>query len=103
MATQRNKQQWLELLVQQQHSGLSVAAFCRQQDINAKNFYYHIKRQRSASADEAPSAFVRAELDGGPDTRQNPSNIRLQRGRCQLELPRDMSPLWIAELVVALS
>ena len=36
---QRSKQQWLELIDEQQGSGLSIAKFCDQKGINRKYFY----------------------------------------------------------------
>jgi len=102
MAHRRTKKQWLELLEQQQQSGLSVAEFCRTRDLNPKNFYYHIKRQRSAAEPTAP-AFVRADLNGTIVDRQNQMGIQLQRGRCQLHLPANTSTRWIAELMANLS
>lgn len=102
MATRRTKQQWLELLEQQKQSGLSVAAFCRDQDISAKCFYYHVRRQRLLMVDSVPSGFVRAECSA---TQANASQERLslQIGRCQLHLPADISVPWLAKLVTALS
>jgi len=103
MAHRRSKKQWLELLEQQQQSGLSVAEFCRQQDLSAKRFYYQIKRQRSITTEKPAPAFVRAELDSTTVDRQSQQAIQLQRGRCQLRLPVNTSPRWVAELMMALS
>ncbi len=36
--TRRSKEQWRELIADQQSSGLSAAAYCRQYDINPKYF-----------------------------------------------------------------
>jgi len=103
MTHKRTKKQWLELLEQQQQSGLSVAEFCRTRDLNPKNLYYQIKRQRSKTSEPAAPAFVRAELDSVSINHQDQRAIQLQRGRCQLTLPASSSPRWIAELMMALS
>jgi len=103
MAHRRTKKQWLELLELQRQSGLSVAEFCRTRDLNPKNFYYQIKRQRSETTERTVPAFVRAELDNTIVDRQNQNAIQLQRGRCQLRLPDNTSPRWVAELMMALS
>jgi len=103
MAHRRTKKQWLELLEQQQQSGLSVAEFCRTRDLNPKNLYYQIKRQRSETTEPAAPAFVRAELDSARIDHQEQQGIKLQRGRCQLRLPANTSPRWVAELMMALS
>jgi len=103
MAHRRSKKQWLELLEQQQQSGLSVAEFCRTRDLNAKNLYYQIKRQRSEATEPTAPAFVRAELDNASIDHQSQTGIQLRRGRCQLRLPVNTSPRWVAELMMALS
>jgi len=79
-----------------------VAAFCRDQGISAKCFYYHVRRQRLLSVDSAPSGFVRAELPTN-QTSASQDRLQLQYGRCQLHLPAGTSPTWLAALVMALS
>ena len=101
MAHRRTKKQWLELLEQQ--SGLSVAEFCRTRDLNARNLYYQIKRQRSGTTERTAPAFVRAELDSANINQQEQQTIQLQRGRCQLRLPANTSHRWVVELIMALS
>jgi len=54
MAHRRTKKQWLELLEQQQQSGLSVAEFCRTRDLNAKNLYYQINANARRPLNEQP-------------------------------------------------
>lgn len=62
MKRRLNKQQWQVLLDEQAQSGLSVAAFCRDKNLTAKNFY----NQRSNKIHKVarPSQpFVRARLE----------------------------------------
>lgn len=37
----RGNQQWLELFAEQQQSGLGIAQFCRDRNINPRHFYSH--------------------------------------------------------------
>ena len=51
-------QQWQEFFKEQEDSGLSIAAFCRDKNIKVKNFYNnrsnHLRKTR-------PSAFILAK------------------------------------------
>src|SRR5690554_1149671 len=98
MKTRLSKQQWKTLLDQQGDSGLSVAAFCRDNNLNAKNFY----NQRSNKARRVASQsqpFVRAQLK--PQFR-DVGEITLSVGKSQLHIPAGVSPQWLADLMVAL-
>lgn len=91
----RTPEQWSELLQAQQASGLSMAAFCREQGIRGKSFYYwHRKRVAPASAG---SAFVRVTSPLRPV-----SACTLRVGAAELVLD-EVSPLWLAELIRALA
>lgn len=62
----RDAQQWRALLAQQAVSGLSVAAFCRQQALSEASFYAWRRRLRS-SADSPPTG-VATKGDGATCT-----------------------------------
>lgn len=91
------KEQWLELLAEQERSGLSIAAFCRSKNIVAKSFYNHCRKARLAA--EKPQAFVRAQLVKNAPA---PAGITLNHGKTQLTLPASVSPKWLASLLLAL-
>lgn len=98
MNARLSKQQWQTLLDQQEDSGLSVAAFCRDNNLNAKNFYnQRSNRARRASGQAQP--FVRAQLK--PQFR-DVGEITLSVGKSQLHIPAGVSPQWLADLMVAL-
>ncbi|MCK5881990.1 MAG: hypothetical protein KAG18_08945 [Sinobacterium sp.] len=105
MISKRTKQQWLDLLGQQEQSGLSMAEFCRTQNINPKHFYYHSKkRRRSVADDHASTVFVRATMANNKATsgNLNTQTIRLQHKQSELSLPATIPPDWLAALMVAL-
>lgn len=98
MKQQISKQQWLDFLSEQKQSGLTVAAFCRDKNINAKNFYNHSLKARRASSKTPP--FVKAQLS--PD-RPVATGITLQHGKTQINLPASVSPQWLAQLLATLA
>jgi hypothetical protein len=91
------KQQWLDLLNEQAKSGMSVAAFCRDNHINAKNFYNHRSQARKLVAKSSP--FSRAQLTAD---NQNTAVVTLRHGATQLSFPPSVSPKWLANLMQAL-
>lgn len=98
MKQSMSKQQWLQLLNEQTQSGLTIAAFCRSKDINTKQFYNH--RHKARLADTQPSPFVKAQPS--PD-QPMPTDIRLQYGKTQINLPVNVTPQWLAQLLTSLA
>jgi hypothetical protein len=94
-----NKQQWLDWINEQEHSGLSIAAFCRDKAISADNFYYHRGQHRKKTL-PAHSGFVRAQFI--PESTVTPlAPIRVTLGDVTIYLPLD-KPLQAAQLIKAL-
>lgn len=59
-------ERWRELLRRQATSGLSVAEFCRRQDVSEASFYQWRKRLRAESPTEAaPADFLPLAVLGG--------------------------------------
>jgi hypothetical protein len=96
------KPQWLDWINEQKNSPLSIAAFCRQKGINADNFYYHRKQTRKAMPTEEP-AFVKAQIKTTQFDQGNPHEIIVTCGLNKVYLPRDVSPQWLAQFMVALT
>ena len=94
-----NKQQWLDWINEQEHSGLSIAAFCRDKAINADNFYYHRGQHRKKTL-PANSSFVRAQFISEPAVTAL-NSIRVTLGDVTIYLPLD-KPLQTAQLIKAL-
>lgn len=91
------KQQWLDLLNEQAKSGMSVAAFCRDNHINVKNFYNHRSQARKLVTKSSP--FSRAHLTSES---QSTAAVTLRHGATQLSFPPSVSPKWLASLMQAL-
>jgi hypothetical protein len=60
MTTRLSKQQWQDSLSEQEQSGMSVAAFCRDKNLVAKNFYNQ-RSNKLRKATNSPTLFVRAQ------------------------------------------
>ena len=70
---------WRRLISEQQRSGKSVAAFCREQQLRASHFYWWKKRLR----EDTTARFVEVQVAESPAKTPGDSRIevRLQNGR----------------------
>lgn len=87
---------WRDLVDRQAASGLSVAAFCREESISAPAFYSWRRRLQapSAAAERTPpSGFVPVQITSGASS--GPMRIYLPRGMC-LELQDGLADLGAA-------
>lgn len=94
----RSSHQWQSLIEQQEVSGLSVADFCKQQELDNK--YFHARKRsllKRRQGQQVPS-FVK--VDKAP---RGNTAMELQLGDARLSLPLNCEPLWLAELLKALS
>ena len=96
----RDKQQWLTLINAQQESGLTIVAFCRDNNINHKHFYYH--RSQSLKGPN-PSPFIQAKLPAAKRPASDSDKLTLQCGNGQLQLSANVSAVWLASLMKALA
>jgi len=96
-----SKQAMQALIIEQQQSDLSIAAFCREKDINADHFYYHRGQYLKNSN---PSAFVRAERSKPEHAvKSDQQCLILHHGKTQLHLPVGTSTVWLSTLVKAIA
>lgn len=91
------KQQWLELIAEQQQSELPAAEFCRRKNISVKKFYNHASKSRQPQ--QAPTAFVQAQVTSSVPAA---GEITLHYGTTQLNFSSSVSPQWLASLLQAL-
>jgi len=88
----RNRQQWSELLVEFSSSNQTVEAFCRERGLSSGYFLRkrtQLKRQKSLP-------FVRAKVAVSTEA------ITIQIQDVQIRCTTSLSPVWLAELAVAL-
>jgi len=83
-----------------QESALSQVAYCRQHKLNSKTFSNWLRIYRSQQVVSAAPILIPIEIE----SKASPSGslcLRWSQGHT-LELPADVSPQWLAELLKCL-
>ena len=80
---------WRQKVAQQEKSGQSVRAFCREQDIGEPSFYYWRQRLRK---ENAPVRFALVETKSAGEARPQPIELVLASGD-HLRIPSDAATL----------
>ena len=88
-------QEWMEQIKAQQESGMTVTAYCAQNGINIKTYYYHLRKVREQCMESEP-AIVPVAIP------RTASDIRIEKNGLQITLPSDISPGTLLTLVQAL-
>ncbi len=85
-----------------QASGLTQAVYCQQQGLNAKTFSRWFKTYQLSNQSTKP-LLIPVEIKPAADTlpATEPIWLRLSKGYA-LELPHNISPRWLAELLQCL-
>lgn len=94
----RTHQEWLALFEQHRHSGLTIKAFCQENQLNPNYFSKRRNELESLTQDNTQSPFIRLH----PGNIES-SSITLGYGQVQLNLSPSISPEWLAVLVRALA
>ena len=82
--------EWQEHIKSQQSSGLTVQQWCKENGVNIKTYYYHLRKVRNQLIESAPS-IVPLTI---PETE---SDIIIEMNDITISLPSDVS----AEILVA--
>ncbi len=85
---------WINHIETWQSSGLSQAAYCRQQGLNAHTFSSQLHAFRSQHATESPTLIPIQIQHPLPE----PMVLQFVQGH-RLELPYSISAQWLAELL----
>ncbi len=85
-------QEWTEQIKAHQESGMTVTAYCAQNGINIKTYYYHLRKVRERCLESEP-AIVPVAVP-----RSN-SDIRIEKNGLQISLPADISADTLLALV----
>jgi hypothetical protein len=97
----RSPAQWQHLVEQQAHSGLNAAAFCRQQGLCRKSFYHYRKVSNGRSTQLVTGRFI--QVKAKPEPVLAPAMVVLDYRQARLQLPTGIDPIWVADLMKALS
>jgi transcriptional regulator with XRE-family HTH domain len=96
----RRSRSEIEQLVQQyRDSGLSLAAFCRQQGVSSATLARY--RQIVAAPSASPTAFVAVQLAASPSPRSSGLALALGRG-LRVEIACGFDPATLAQLLAVL-
>jgi transposase-like protein len=83
--------EWAEQLEAQQASGLTVQQWCAENGINAKTYYYRLRKVREQFMEDSPS-IVPVSVP------RSSENIHIEKNGLQISLPADISK----EILIAL-
>ena len=98
MALQQYQQKHIESW---QVSGLSQAAYCREHGLNSKTFGNWLRIYRTAQMDsQLPAAMIPVNIK--PATPSTSALYLYGSGGHTLQLPADVSPQWLSELLKCL-
>ena len=77
-------QEWAEQIKSQQSSGLTVQKWCAENGINAKTYYYRLRKVREQFMEDSPS-IVPVSVP------RSSENIHIEKNGLQISLPADIS------------
>ncbi len=92
---------WLKHISAWQSSGLSQAAYCRQQGLNAKSFSGRLSEFRQQSQ-SLPSQLIPVKIIAQDQSAVPPVLVLSIQGS-RLELPTTVSAQWLGDLLRCLS
>lgn len=105
--TQFNKEQWLNIIKERQTSGLTIKAWCRQNNIRVNAYYYWLRRVRESACSEyltevqsdsqSPVVFAPLHTNEKVTSTQAPVIIHTQNADIEV---REGSSLQILETVL---
>jgi len=98
----RSKAEWQHLIKQQARSGLNGVAFCEQHGLSRKSFYRHRKILAGKAVDMQPDQFIKVQSKSTQVMPVQPVAV-LHYRNSRLQIPVGCEPVWLAELIKALT
>lgn len=93
----RTREEWRELISQQQSSGLSIVDFCNSLKVSTSSFY---KFRGQLQQQDKPPRFIKASKSASDETIQ--PSISFTLGEVSLSFSSTCEPAWLASFVKAL-
>lgn len=87
----RSKDDWRQLIEEQQSSGMIAAVFCRERNVNAK--YFSLRKKQLLNSSKKAPAFIKASIKPPINSRS-----KLEYKGISLSL-ENSSPVWVAQLL----
>ena len=100
----RSQQQWRQIHDDQQQSGLTIAAYCRERNISTSGFYTHRDKHNKVSAKQP--VFVSTTVTKQTMTKEHQAlyqPIVLEYSSATLKLPANTSAEYLITLLNGLS
>ena len=98
----RSNAEWQDIIERQEQSGLTGVAFCLQEGIYAKTFYRQRKLLRRKGLVAQTKQFIQVQPKP-VQAMTTQSAMVLQYRDSRLQMPVGTEPLWLAQLMKALS
>ena len=100
--TYRTSEQWTELFNTYEQSGLTLAEFCQENKLSHSYFIVKYRQHSKVSMDDDNEpGFAKVIPPSLPISSAN--NLVLNYQGAQLQLPLAVEPVWLAQLMKALS
>jgi len=100
--------EWVDIIQEQKASGLSVRAWCRENNIGQGRFYYWLNKLRKATLEQFPEEFKKTtfvpidmKATNNINTNAN-SSITIRKGDISIELANDAPLSTITTVLEAL-
>ena len=98
----RSEAEWQALILEHADSGQSALDFCRERGLYAKTFYRHRKELRKKGLVPPPTRtpFVQLKAAAAKTISESTaSGVELHYGNSRLQLPAEIDPAWLANLM----
>lgn len=91
-------EQWREIIQECQKSGLSNKAYCQQQGISEKTYYYWLRKLRTAAVEQAAPQIMEVKTERG----EQPEEVYIRYRGAELRLPGETEIEAIAAILRSL-
>lgn len=86
--------EWAERIRQCRESGLTVSEWCRENGINLKTYYYHLRKLRKEICEQIPVPVMTVP--------EGSHSVKLSIGEVTAEIPEGMSEQMMTSLIRAM-
>ena len=91
-------EQWRQIIQECQKSGLSNKAYCQQQGISEKTYYYWLRKLRTAAVEQAAPQIMEVKTERG----EQPEEVYIRYRGAELRLPGETEIEAIAAILRSL-
>lgn len=88
--------EWEEQIREQTSSGLTAKEWCRQNNINVKTYYYHLRRVREKLCEQRTQEIIPVSIGS---EKPGANEIRMEKNGLQISLPSDVPAETLTALV----